>query len=283
VGQAEAERERMSAALARARSNLRRVRSLSEAGAAAEDDAESAETAVRTSEEALRAAEFNVARAKHDLEMANARLAPSAAGARTVDVVAPVSGVILKRLRESETVVPVGDPIVEIGNPESLQIVTDLLSTDAVRVSPGDAVIIDAWGGGAPLDGRVQRVEPSGFTKVSALGVEEQRVNVIIDLVDAAAAKRLGDGYRVEVRVVLWREASTLRVPVGTLFRHGDSWAVFTVDDDRARTQAVELGQRNDTHGQILGGLSEGQRIVLHPPDTLTDGTHVTIRAGSAP
>jgi len=178
--------------------------------------------------------------------------------------------------------VPVGDTLLEIGDPGSLEIVADLLSTDAVRISAGDSVRIEQWGGTTPLDGRVRRIEPSGFMKVSALGVEEQRVNVIVDLVDPpAAARHLGDGFRVEVRVVIWREQTVVKVPTGSLFRRGDGWAVFRVDADRARLQTVELGQRNDREGQIVTGLSEGQTVILHPPDTLTDGVRVKVRAAN--
>jgi HlyD family secretion protein len=195
-----------------------------------------------------------------------------------VEVRAPISGTVLKRFRESEGIVPVGEPLVEIGEPGRMEIVADLLSTDAVRISEGAEVLIEQWGGGQTLRGRVRRIEPSGFMKVSALGVEEQRVNVIIDFVDPAETARLGDGYRVEVRVVLWREDDVLKVPVGSLFRQGDAWAVFVVEDGLARRQTVALGQRNENDGQILDGLQAGTSVVLHPPDTLTDGTRVTVR-----
>ena len=139
--------------------------------------------------------------------------------------------------------------------------------------------LIEQWGGGHPLQARVRRVEPSGFMKVSALGVEEQRVNVIIDFDDpAGAAQALGDGYRVEVRIVVWQEQDVLKVPVGSLFRRGDDWAVFVVEDGRARLQIVELGQRNSDEAQVVSGLDAGQAIVLHPPDTLADGARVTER-----
>ena len=279
VGQAQADRERAAAAVARAQSSLRRQQQLTEAGAISRDELEVAQTTLRTVEEALRAAEFAVARAERELQAARSRLAPSAAGGRPVDVIAPVSGVVLKRQRESEMVVPVGEPLLEIGDPANLEIVADLLSTDAVRVPPGAPVLIEQWGGNHPLNARVRRIEPSGFRKISALGVEEQRVNVIIDLVDGAAARQLGDGYRVEVRVVIWRDDAALRAPIGALFRRGDQWAVFVVDKDVARLQTVRLGQRNDTEGQITGGLAEGQTVVLHPPDTLQDSIRVKIRA----
>jgi HlyD family secretion protein len=143
-------------------------------------------------------------------------------------------------------------------------------------------VLIEQWGGGHALRGRVRRVEPSGFTKISALGVEEQRVNVIIDFVDlAAATKALGDAYRVEVRIVVWEEPDVLKVPVGTLFRRGQSWAVFQIDGGRARTQPVEIGQRNPIEAQVISGLDAGQAVVLHPPDTLRDGVRVSERPPS--
>lgn len=279
VGQAQADRERAAAAVTRAQSSLRRQQQLTEAGAISRDELEVAQTTLRTVEEALRAADFAVARAERELQAARSRLAPSAAGGRPVDVIAPVSGVVLKRQRESEMVVPVGEPLLEIGDPANLEIVADLLSTDAVRVPPGAPVLIEQWGGNHPLNARVRRIEPSGFRKISALGVEEQRVNVIIDLVDGAAARQLGDGYRVEVRVVIWRDDAALKAPIGALFRRGDQWAAFVVDKDVARLQTVRLGQRNDTEGQITGGLAEGQTVVLHPPDTLQDGIRVKIRA----
>jgi HlyD family secretion protein len=234
---------------------------------------------VRTAEEAARAAEFTVTRTQSELEAARARLAPPSSSRAVVDVVAPVDGVVLKRLRESETVVPAGDPILEIGDPAKLEIVADFLSTDAVRIMPGASVLIEQWGGGQPLNARVRRIEPAGFLKVSALGVEEQRVNVIADFVDPPAAVRaLGDGYRVEVRVIVWQEDAVLKAPVGALFRRGDDWAAFVVEQGTARLQPVKLGERNEVEGQILDGLSAGQSLVLHPPDTLKAGSRITAR-----
>jgi HlyD family secretion protein len=249
------------------------------AGAISADDLEAAQTSVRTAEEAARAAEFTVTRSQSELEAARARLAPPSSSRAVVDVVAPVDGVVLKRLRESETVVPVGDPILEIGDPSKLEIVADFLSTDAVRIMPGAPVLIEQWGGGQALNGRVRRIEPAGFMKVSALGVEEQRVNVIADFVDPPIAVRaLGDGYRVEVRVIVWHEDAVLKAPVGTLFRRGEGWAAFAVENGIARLRLVKLGQRNEVEGQILEGLSEGQALVLHPPDTLKDSSRVSAR-----
>jgi HlyD family secretion protein len=277
VGQAGADRDRTAAALARARSTLRRQQALMKAGAIAGDDLEAAETAVATGEEALRAAEFMAARAEYELQLARARMtAPSASGG-AVDIVSPIDGVVLRRMRQSESVVPVGEPLLEIGAPDRIEIVADLLSTDAVRIAVGADVLIDQWGGDHTLRGRVRRIEPSGFMKVSALGVEEQRVNVLIDFVEPAEAAPLGDGYRVEVRVVLWEEADVLRVPVGSLFRQGEDWATFVVEADTARLRPVQLGQRNEDYGQVVSGLDAGATVVLHPPDTLSDGTRVVV------
>jgi len=280
VGQARAERQRASTAVERARSTLRRQQELMKAGAIAADALEAAETALASAEDGLRAAEFTERRTEYELQVARARLsAPNAAG-RSVEVLAQIDGTVLKRLRESEGVVPVGEPLVEIGEPERKEIVADLLSTDAVRVSPGAEVLIEQWGGGHPLHGRVRRVEPSGFMKVSALGVEEQRVNVIVNFADSSDAVRLGDGYRVEVRIVLWKDDNVIKVPVGALFRQGEGWAVFVVEEGRVRRQTVQLGQRNENVGQITGGLEAGATIVLHPPDTLMDGARVTVKQG---
>jgi HlyD family secretion protein len=280
VGQARAERQRAATALERARSTLRRQQELMKAGAISSDDLEAAQTALASAEDALRAAEFTERRAESEQQLARVRLSAPSASGRSVDVLSPVDGTVLRRLRESEGVVPVGEPLLEIGEPDRMEIVADLLSTDAVRVSPGAAVLIEQWGGGHTLDGRVRRVEPSGFMKVSALGVEEQRVNVVIDFVNHAEAARLGDGYRVEVRIVLWQENDVLKVPVGALFRQGDGWAVFVVEADRVRRQTVQLGQRNDNEGQILSGVEAGATVVLHPPDTLTDGARVIVQEG---
>jgi HlyD family secretion protein len=279
VGQAQAERARTATELERARTTLRRQQELMKAGAIASDALDASETAVMTAQQAARAAEFTVSRSEYELQLARARLqAPPAAG-RAVEVVAPVSGLVLKRLHESETVVPVGDPIVEIGDPSRIEIVADFLSTDAVRIPPNAAVLIEQWGGNHPLMGKVRRVEPAGFMKVSALGVEEQRVNVIIDFIDpAAAGKSLGDAYRVDVRVIVWREDNVVKVPVGALYRRGEAWASFVVNDDRVHVTTVTLGQRNATEAQVVSGLSQGQTVVLHPPDTLMDGMRVKKR-----
>jgi HlyD family secretion protein len=279
VGQAQAERERTAAALALARSTLQRQQALEKAGAIARDALEQSQTAVLTSEEAARAAEFTVRRAEQELQVASARLLAPAPGGRMITVVAPVDGVVLRRVRESEAIVGPGEPLIELGDPARIEVIADLLSTDAVRVKPGAEVLIEQWGGDDSLSARVRRVEPSGFMKVSALGVEEQRVNVVIDFADpAAVAKLLGDGYRVEVRIVTWREEKVLKAPVGSLFRRDAGWAAFVVEMGIAHLRPVEIGQRNDTDVQIVKGLTAGETLVLHPPDTLADGMRVVMR-----
>ena len=221
-----------------------------------------------------------------ELETANARLiaprqtdiGPDAVSC-CVPVSAPVSGRILKVMHESESVVAAGTPLLEVGDPSDLEIVVELLSTDAVRVAEGADVMIEAWGGDAQLPGRVRRIEPYGFTKVSALGIEEQRVNVIIEFTGQPEAwRRLGHGFRVEVRVVVWQADDIVTVPLGALFRNGDAWAVFVAEIGRARIRAVSIGQRNGRVAQILDGLEVGERVVLHPSDRVHNDARVIAR-----
>jgi HlyD family secretion protein len=282
LGRTRAEVERARADLARLERELARERDLDESGLTTRQAVDLREADVHAARETLRAAEFASASAAADLARAEARLQTSADGTgRLLTVTAPVDGVVLRRMRESEGLVPAGEPLVEIGDPGDLEIVADLLSTDAVRVQPGAAVVVDQWGGDRVLRARVRRIEPSGFTKISALGVEEQRVNVILDLEDPTDAwARLGDGYRVEVRVIVWEASDAVTVPTSALFRHGDDWAVFVVDAGRAWLTRVGIGQRSQTHAEVTAGLSPGQRVVLHPSDTLTDGARVTQRNG---
>ena len=279
VGQARAERDRAAATLERFTSSARRSASLVDVGAVAREDDEAAQNAVRTAVTTLQSAEFALARAEREEQLAGARLRTPADRGRVIDVVSPVDGVVLKRYRESECVVTAGEPLLEVGDPENLEAVVDLLSTDAVRVQPGSAVSIEGWGGEEPWPGHVRRVEPSGFLKVSPLGVEEQRVNVIVDFDDPAAAScQIGDRYRIEARITVWHGDRVVMVPVGALFRHEGAWAVFVEDSGRARRQVVEIGERNTANGQVLSGLTGGERVILHPPDTLTDGSRIRQR-----
>jgi HlyD family secretion protein len=191
---------------------------------------------------------------------------------------APVSGRVLKVIQESEAVVQAGTPLIEIGDPLDLDVVADLLSTDAVQISVGSPVRIDGWGG-PPINGRVARVDPAGFLKVSALGIEEQRVHVTIDLVDPPEAwSRLGHDYRVTVHVTVWSSGNAITAPVGALFRQGGDWALFLVKDGRARATVVKIGRRNNQLAEVLSGLSVGDRVILHPSDRITDGARVAER-----
>lgn len=281
VGRAQAEEQRARASLDLANADLARERKLETSGLTTRQALDARLAAVQTAEEALRGAQFAAAAAAAELSRARARLMPAtlAAGGRVLPVLAPVDGVVLRRLRESESVVPAGDPLVEIGDPRHIEIVSDLLSTDAVRVKPGMRVLVEGWGGAETLAATVRRVEPSGFTKVSALGVEEQRVNVLMDFDAAAEAwKRLGDAFRVEVRIVVWEAASAVKVPTSALFRVGDTWAAYVVEAGRARRVLLELGQRTSREAEVLAGLTEGQIVVVHPGDLLVDGSRVVVR-----
>ncbi len=279
LGRAKAEEQRSAAALSHARSELRRLRPLATAGAVSPSDLERYEVEEQSAQEAQRAAGFAVDAASHQLEAARAGLLQGAgdgARGRAIEVRAPVDGVVLKRFRESESIVPAGEPLVEIGDAHQLEIVADYLSTDAVAIPSGAPALIEHWGG-APIAGRVRRIEPSGFTKVSALGVEEQRVNVIVELANAnGAAAALGDGYRVEVRVVLWQQDKVLKVPIASLFRQGDRWAAFVVTAQRAEIRPVTIGHRTDQEVEILDGLREGEHVVIHPGDTLRAGSRIS-------
>lgn len=219
----------------------------------------------------------------HDLESARAALlesSTSATGTSAVSVTSPVAGYVLQVQQESERAVVAGTPLVEIGDPRQLEIATDLLSSDAVRVKPGARVLIEDWGGERPLQGRVQQVEPYGFTKVSALGVEEQRVNVIIDFAEPLKAiQRLGHGYRATVRIAVWSAQNVIKVPISALFRTEGEWSVFTVDKtSHARLRKVTIGHMNDEQAEVLNGLSVGDKVVLHPSDKLADGLKVIER-----
>jgi len=220
--------------------------------------------------------------ARYQLERAQASLiGPTAEVGECcrVEVRAPVSGRVLRIVQASEAVMPAGSPLVEIGDPVDLEIVADLLSADAIKVRGGAEVRIEDWGGEKALNGQVHRVEPFGFTKVSALGVEEQRVNVIIHFADPPDLwAALGHGYRVAVKIVSWRGQDVLAVPTSALFREGGNWAVFLDSDGTAQLQLVEIGQRNDHRAEVLDGLTEGDRVVLHPSASLNGGMRIIPR-----
>jgi HlyD family secretion protein len=226
-------------------------------------------------------AERSAAAARYNLAAARATLERASTGARddAVTIRAPVSGRVLRIVQKSEATVGAGVPLVEIGDPATLELVTDLLSADAVQIKPGAVAILDQWGGKQPIPARVRLVEPYGFTKVSALGVEEQRVNVILDFTGPAAGReRLGHGYRGIVRIVTWSSPDVLRVPASALFRVGDDWAVFVVDGNRARLVRVRIGATNPDLVQLLDPLAPGTKVILHPGDRVADGVRIKPR-----
>jgi HlyD family secretion protein len=242
-------------------------------------DVDARQDQVRFGKEAVKAAVFSVQAAASELERARARLArPSTpASMGTVMVSAPADGVVLRRLRESESIVPPGEALLELGDPRQLDIVVDLLSADAVRVDAGARATIEQWGESTVLDATVLRIEPAGFTKMSALGVEEQRVNVVLGLADRTACASLGDAYRVDVRIVIWESADVLKVPTSALFREGDQWAVFVANEGRARRVRVEIGHRTAREAEVITGLTDGTRVIVHPGDLVHDGVRVRL------
>jgi HlyD family secretion protein len=234
---------------------------------------EAAALAETTAVRRLQAADFTAQAAAHDVEQVRAVIAPAATGGTaTLPLVSPVRGRVLRIPERSERVVAAGTPLLELGDPARLEIVVDLLSADAAKVRVGDRVLVTDWGGERPLEAHVRRVEPSGFTKVSALGVEEQRVNIIADLDETPP--QLGDGYRVETQVVLW-EGTALKAPASALFQDGDQWRVFVARDGRVRSRAVQIGHRNPFEVEITDGLVAGDLVVRHPTDKLADGVRV--------
>jgi HlyD family secretion protein len=278
LARARAEQQRADAARDHAQMEASRTRRLVAAGAESERELALRDAEVRFAAEAASAAAFAVTAADAEVQRVKARLvsAPRPNGA-IVTVSAPVDGVVLRRLRESETVVAAGEPLLEIGDPNRLEIVADLLSTDAVRVRTGARATVEQWGGEAALDGVVRRVEPSGFTKISALGVEEQRVNVVLDFADnGEACAALGDGYRVEVRVVIWEARDVLRVPSSALVREGEHWAVYVVAGGRARMALVEIGRHNAREAEVISGVDDGDVVIVHPGDRIADGVRIT-------
>jgi HlyD family secretion protein len=266
-----------------AESELARAETLQHTQAIAERALEKARIDVDMRKAALARALANEEMRKRELESAEARLLPpdEAYAARVpagccVRVIAPESGRILKLIQESEKVVEAGSLLVEIGDPSNIEIVVELLSAEAVRVPEGADALIEAWGGRTPLKARVRRVEPAGFTKVSALGIEEQRVRVILDLVDGAGTpERLGHDYRIFARINVYAAADVVRVPVGALFRKGEAWAVFMADRGRARAVEIELGERNATFAEVRKGLQVGARVIIHPSDRVGDGVRI--------
>ena len=269
------------ASLAQASRSAERARKLAKPGTISPEERELAELAETTRQKEVEAALFAATVAAHNVDAARAALlAPDGDTASRcgtepcIEVRAPVGGRVLRVAEASERVVPVGTRLLEIGDPMALEVVVDVLSADAVKVRPGAGVIFEDWGGDRTLPGRVRVVEPSGFTKVSALGVEEQRVNVVADFIEPPAM--LADGYRLEARIVVWEGTDVLTIPASALFRRGGQWEVFAAVDGYARRRPVEVGHRAPQRVEVTGGLQAGEVVVLHPSDLVGDGTRVT-------
>jgi HlyD family secretion protein len=238
---------------------------------------ERARTAEATARAELQAAHAREAAARHDERVAEAALLaiPAADGrpGRLVELSSPVAGSVLRVMEESERTLASGMPVMVIGDPSRFEIVADVLSTDAVKIPPGASARLEEWGGDLSLRARVRVVEPYAFTKISALGIEEKRVNVVMDPVDPLG--RLGDGYRVEARIVIWSAPDVLKVPASALFRRGEEWAVFVVEAGRARIRPVKIGHRNPFEAEVLDGVAAGARVVKYPGNQLEDGARV--------
>jgi len=264
-----------------ARKELARAEQLRKKGAISVQEFDTASNHVEMLSNQLGSSRFALKVAEFELEQARAALVqatgdPSESG-QPIEIRAPVSGFVLNVFEESARPVTPGLPIMEVGDPGDLEAEIELLSSDAVNVKPGAEVSIEQWGGGQPLRGKVALVEPGAFLKISALGVEEQRVKVRVNFTDLPAGV-LGDRFRVEARIVTWSAGNVLQVPTGALFRRGNEWMAFTVSGARAKLARVEIDHTNGIAAEVTAGLTEGQQVILHPPDTVADGTAVKPR-----
>jgi len=266
-----------------ARADLGRQEKLAAGGFVSPTAREQAELALRTAERAVDAARFAEEAARHDAAQARAALSRYKSGEPTAkwDVVSPVNGSVLKVHQKSESPVALGTPLLEVADARSLEAVVDVLSQDAVAIRPGMAARVELGTGVPPVPARVRLIEPAAFTKVSALGVEEQRVNVVLDFAGPLDhVWTMGDGFRVEAHIVTHREEKAIKVPVGALFREGDGWAVFLALDARAAKRAVKVPRRNGAEAMVEEGLKPGERVIVYPSDALRDGARIEIVAG---
>jgi HlyD family secretion protein len=283
VRAAEANRQRAGAELRRAQEghelaahNLERARNLIRSKAISREDLDKAEHTDRQTAEELNAAQFAVKVSQFEMQLAQAAFLRTRESHNTQTepssllIRSPINGQVLRVLQESDRVVSPGIELLEIGDLANLEAEIDVLSADAVKIKPDTDVWFERWGGQEALKGRVRRVEPSGFTKISALGVEEQRVNVLIDFVDPVEKRRtLGDAFRVEARIVVWQGANVLKVPSGALFRNQGNWAVFVANQGQALLRDVQIGKNNGVEAEVVSGLQEGDLVVLYPSDKI--------------
>ena len=276
VGLAEAEVKQAEAQLTFLRTELERAERLSRQGTISERALDKARLDVATAAAALDSARASLNVRQKELDRAEAALIETGTseGPCCTEVRAPVTGRILRVLAESEHVVQAGTPLMEVGDPGDIEIVADILSRDAVEIKPGAPAVIDNWGG-PPLAARVRRVEPSAVTKVSALGIEEQRVPVILDLAGEQDRGPLGDGFRVVARITVWEGKNLVAVPIAALFRQGGDWAVYKVVNGRAELSLLQLGRRNAAYAEVTSGLAAGDTVILHPSDQLAAGVAV--------
>ena len=268
--------------LALAQSEHDRAKTLVERGAASATRLEYAEQTLNIKQASESAAISALEMRKSALDRARAALlGPDDEGGTDgwLEVTAPATGHVLHIDVLSERPVLPGTKLMSIGQPGDLEIVADLLSADAVRLKPGARAIVERWGGPEALEARISKIEPSAYTKVSALGIEEQRVDVVFDFTGEPGARaELGDGFAVFLRIVEWEAEDVLTVPLGAVFRLGADWAVFVAEDGMARTRTISLGRRNGAVAQVLDGLVAGERVITHPSDDIADGTPITER-----
>ena len=267
-----------------ARQENKRIRNLHKNKLVSQDEVDKGAARARATIAAQRSAEFAVEVSRHELEAARTVLAYSAAkdtgkAIEHVDIISPINGSVLKLYHESEGVVNAGQALIEVGNSKALEVEVEVLSADAVQIKEGMRVLFHRWGGENPLEGIVRRVEPVGFTKISALGVEEQRVLVIADILSEPKKwHRLGDGYRVEAEFVLWEMNDVLQIPTSALFRHSNTWTVFVLEGGRAQLRNIKVGQRNGLRAEVLEGLGIDETVILYPDDTIKSGRRVKVR-----
>jgi HlyD family secretion protein len=282
---AKAELNRIEAELVFAKSDLARADALVKRGTISKRDLERNQLTVKTTQAAVSTAKAALRVREFEVQSARARLIDpgnitNRAANCCIQVRSPVDGQVLQIIRKSESVVAAGAALLEIGDPRNLEIVVDLLSSDAVRVTVGDTVLIEGWGGDNSLSGLVRQIEPTGFTKVSALGIEEQRVNVLIDFAgEATTWQRLGHGFRIEARIVIWQAANVLRVPMSALFREGDDWAVYATSDNKAELKKIRIDHINGQWAEVTEGLEAGEMVIAHPSDVIETGVEVVKRA----
>jgi HlyD family secretion protein len=281
VQRAEADLQKTREALSLAEKNRQRVLALKEKASVSQQEIDIAETEYRVQLAAISVAELAGRISVFEFEQAKAALLhhttePNTNPPLSFSINSPIDGEVLRVFQESRAVIHPGTPLLEVGDPSLIEIETDVLSTDAVKITPGNEVIIEQWGQDRILNGIVRRVEPAAFTKVSSLGVEEQRVNVVIDIVEPASERSsLGDGYQVNTKIIYWKTDDCLQIPLGALVRVEETWCVYRVKLGKAELVEVQLGHRNRENVEILSGISESDEVIVYPSDDIADGCSI--------